>query len=97
MRAILGTLALRQPEEPRAFQAQPEVYAPQYGGYCAYALSQGATAPGDPNVWQIVDGKLYLNVNEAVGKIWANDNPGYITKADANWPKLLAASECTSA
>ncbi len=55
-------------------------------------MSQGATAPGDPNVWRIVAGKLYLNVNEAVGKIWANDIPGYITKADANWPKLLAAN-----
>ncbi len=72
-----------------AFQADPEAYAPQYGGYCAYAVSQGATAPGDPNVWRIVDGKLYLNVNEAVSKIWANDIPGYIVKADANWPKLL--------
>ena len=75
-----------------AFQADAEAYAPQYGGYCAYAVSQGATAPGDPNVWRIVDGKLYLNVNEAVGKIWANDIPGYIAKADAIWPELLAAS-----
>ncbi len=74
-----------------AFQADPEAYAPQYGGYCAYAVSQGATAPGDPNVWRIVDGKLYLNLNEAVGKIWAVDISGYIAKADANWPKLLAA------
>lgn len=77
-------------EESRAkFEADPERYAPAYGGYCAYAVAQGTTAPGDPEVWKIVDGRLYLNVNEDVARRWKKDIPGYIEKADANWPGVL--------
>jgi YHS domain-containing protein len=72
-----------------AFKAEPEKYAPQYGGYCAYAVSQGATAKGDPKVWKIVDGKLYLNVNASVQRLWERDVPGLIAKADKNWPSVL--------
>jgi YHS domain-containing protein len=72
-----------------AFKAKPEAYAPQYGGYCAWAVSQGYTAKGDPNAWSIVDGKLYLNYNADVQKTWQKDASGNITKADRNWPKVL--------
>ena len=72
-----------------AFKADPEKYAPQYGGYCAYAVSQGATAKGDPKVWTVVDGKLYLNLSPGVQKRWENDIPGYIKAADKNWPDVL--------
>jgi YHS domain-containing protein len=72
------------------FAAEPDKYAPQYGGYCAYAVSQGATADIDPEAWRIEDGKLYLNLNKNVQSIWSKDIPGYITKADANWPKIKA-------
>jgi YHS domain-containing protein len=72
------------------FAADPEKYAPQYGGYCAYAVSQGATADIDPDAWHIEDGKLYLNLNKKVQSIWLKDIPGYITKANANWPKVKA-------
>jgi YHS domain-containing protein len=72
-----------------AFKANPARYAPQYGGYCAWAVSQGYTAPADPKVWKIVNGKLYLNYNAEVGQKWAKDVPGYIAKGDANWPKVL--------
>lgn len=71
------------------FVAAPERYAPQYGGYCAWAVSQGYTADGDPESWKIVDGKLYLNYNREIQKRWEADIPGLVTKADANWPKLL--------
>jgi YHS domain-containing protein len=71
------------------FKADPVRYAPQYGGYCAWAVSQGYTASADPKVWKIVGGKLYLNYNEEVGRKWATDIPGNIRKADANWPKVL--------
>jgi YHS domain-containing protein len=71
------------------FKAKPEAYAPQYGGYCAWAVSQGYTAKGDPNAWSIVDGKLYLNYNADVHKTWAKDASGNIIKADQNWPKVL--------
>ena len=72
-----------------AFKASPEKYAPQYGGYCAYAVSQGATAKGDPKSWTIVGGKLYLNLSPAVQKLWEKDIPGYIRAADKNWPGVL--------
>lgn len=72
------------------FRAEPEKYAPQYGGYCAWAVSQGYTANGDPKVWRIVDGKLYLNYDEKVMRTWEEDVPGNIAKADQAWPKLLA-------
>jgi YHS domain-containing protein len=72
-----------------AFVADPERYAPQYGGYCAYAVSSGYTAKGDPQAWRIVDGKLYLNYNKSVQQRWAQDIPGHISRADANWPSVL--------
>ena len=76
-------------ENLAAFEASPEAYAPQYGGYCAWAVSQGYTAKSDPDAWRIVDGKLYLNYNKDIQKRWAQDIPGNITKADTNWPKVL--------
>ncbi len=72
------------------FAANPEDYAPQYGGFCAYAVSQGNTAPIEPTAWKIVDGKLYLNYNDKIQKRWSKDIPGYITQADQNWPGVLA-------
>ena len=71
------------------FTANPEKYAPQYGGYCAWAVSQGSLAPIDPNSWAIVDGKLYLNLNEKIQAKWQKDIPGFIAKADNNWPQVL--------
>ena len=72
-----------------AFVASPDKYAPQYGGYCAYAVSKGATAPGDPAVYTVHEGKLYMNFSPAVQVTWKQDVPGNITKADGNWPKVL--------
>ena len=72
-----------------AFLAAPANYAPQYGGYCAWAVSQGYTAKGDANFWKIVDGKLYLNYNGTIQKRWEKDIPGFIANADANWPAVL--------
>ncbi|MEM1161986.1 MAG: YHS domain-containing (seleno)protein [Pseudomonadota bacterium] len=71
------------------FAADPEKYAPQYGGYCAWAVAQGYTASTDPNAWKIVDGKLYLNYNKSVQTKWEGDIPGHIASADGNWPKIL--------
>ena len=72
------------------FKATPEQYAPQYGGYCAWAMAQGYDASGDPRYWKIVDGKLYLNYDANIQKKWEVDIPGFIQKADLNWPKLIA-------
>jgi hypothetical protein len=72
-----------------AFVADPERYAPQYGGYCAWAVAHGKTAGVDPQAWKIVGGKLYLNYSKDIQRQWEEDVPGYVEKADANWPKLL--------
>jgi YHS domain-containing protein len=76
-------------ENRDTFIAAPEKYAPQYGGYCAYAVSKGYTAKGDPNAWSVVDGKLYLNFNKSVRATWQTDIQGNISNANANWPKVL--------
>ena len=71
-----------------AFAAAPGKYAPQYGGYCAYGMASGYKAPIEPDAWTIVEGKLYLNYNQSVRSRWSSDIPGYIRKADANWPTV---------
>jgi YHS domain-containing protein len=76
-------------ENRNAFVRNPERYAPQYGGYCAYAVSHGYTADGDPQVWKIVDRKLYLNYNREARELWEEDVPGNIAKGDGNWPGFL--------
>jgi YHS domain-containing protein len=72
-----------------AFTREPERYAPQYGGYCAWAVSQGYTASTDPAAWRIVDGRLYLNYDKGVQRRWEQDVPGNIAKGDRNWPEIL--------
>lgn len=72
-----------------AFLADPEAYAPQYGGYCAWAVAQGYTAKGDAEHWHIEDGRLYLNYNGQVQADWLADIPGFIASADENWPSVL--------
>jgi hypothetical protein len=70
------------------FAAEPPKYAPQYGGYCAWAVAHNYTADSDPEAWAVVDGKLYLNYDKKVQEKWRQDVPGNIAKADQNWPKL---------
>ncbi|GAL13518.1 hypothetical protein JCM19233_4523 [Vibrio astriarenae] len=77
-------------ENLERFAGNPERYAPQYGGYCAWAVSKGYTAKIDPHAWSVVDGKLYLNYNKSVQSTWQQDIAGNIAKGDANWPGLLA-------
>jgi len=72
-----------------SFKADPEKYAPQYGGYCAYAVGIGQIASGDPENWDIVDGKLYINYNDSTQKLWHEKQAEYIVQGDANWPKVL--------
>ena len=77
-------------ENKQDFIAAPEKYAPQYGGYCAWAVIQGAAVKTDPNAWHIENGKLYLNYDKNVQAQWSQDIPGNIKKADQKWPTLLA-------
>lgn len=70
------------------FAADPDRYAPRYGGYCAYGTSQGYKVSTDPDAFAIVDGRLYLNYNKPVQLTWNTDRPGYIAIADRNWVDL---------
>lgn len=72
----------------RRFEADPAMYLPQYGGYCAFGVAQGAKPDIDPQAFRIVDGRLYLNLSPAVQRRWAADIPGYIAAADRRWPAL---------
>ncbi len=72
-----------------AFKADPERYAPQFGGYCAYAITKGHVQVARPEVWSIVDGKLYLNLGPGAQKKWQADVPGNIARATNNWPSAL--------
>ncbi|MGY5451545.1 YHS domain-containing (seleno)protein [Agarivorans sp. MS3-6] len=71
------------------FKADPEQYAPQYGGYCAYAVAKGKTASIEPEQFTVLNGKLYLNYNASVQQKWQAERDSYIEKADKNWPKVL--------
>lgn len=71
-----------------AFVANPEKYLPQYGGYCAMGVKMGKKLDGDPAVWSLVDGKLYLNVAPAVKKMWRKDTAANISGADAQWIEI---------
>ena len=71
------------------FSADPQAFAPKYGGYCAWAVAQGYTASGDPKYWRIVKGKLYLNYDATIQAQWEKDIPGFIKKAEGNWPSVL--------
>jgi hypothetical protein len=72
-------------ENAALFTANPQQYAPQYGGYCAYGMSRGYKAPTSEDAWGIVNNKLYFNYNRDVQKTWNKDQPGFIQKADSNW------------
>ncbi|MBS1662052.1 MAG: YHS domain-containing protein [Bacteroidetes bacterium] len=75
-------------ENMEKFKANPEKYAPQYGGYCAYGMSQGHKAPTETETWTVLDDKLYFNYNSKVKEMFNKDRQGYIEKADKNWPEL---------
>lgn len=72
------------------FKANPAKYVPAYGGYCAYGVSVKAKFDGDPSNWKIVDGRLYLNLDDAIQATWLKDVAGNIKKAEAIWPGIKA-------
>ena len=74
-----------------AFAREPEKYAPQYGGFCAYAAANGYRFDIEPEAFRVENGRLYLNANKSVQSRWLRDIPGYIAKADEAWPRLNAA------
>ncbi len=83
-----GTYRFSSEANREAFLAEPAKYLPQYGGFCAYGTAANYKVDGDPNVWKIVDNKLYLNINKSVGRSWESRQDHYIRKADKVWPKI---------
>ena len=71
------------------FKENPERWAPQYGGYCAYGVAQGYAVKIEVDQWSVVDGKLYLNYSRSVQRTWKQDIPGYIREANKRWPEVL--------
>lgn len=77
------------------FRSNPAKYAPQYGGFCAFGVTKGRKFNTDPTAWRVVDGKLYLNLNKDVQKIWLEDIPGYITNANESWTTIKTFTDAT--
>lgn len=73
-----------------AFASDPDHYAPQYGGYCAFGTAKGHKAPTEPQAFTVVNDKLYLNYNDAVATTFRKDLGGYIAKANENWGSVKA-------
>jgi len=75
-------------ENLEVFNESPEKYLPQYGGYCAFGASVGKKFIGDPNVYQVVNEKLYFNLDNGIKTVWVKDIPGNIKKANKNWKEI---------
>ena len=77
-------------ENLEKFQQNPERYAPQYGGYCAYAMADGNLVEISPDAWTIRDDRLYLNYSDGIRRKWLRDVDDYLQRADDNWPEKQA-------
>ena len=84
-----ATYIFASKEHKQLFEAAPEKYAPQCGGYCAFGVSVGALFPVDISTWQIRNGKLYLNLNKTILKKFNTDFDANVAKAEKNWPGLV--------
>ncbi len=91
-----ATWAFSTEENRDKFLENPAFYAPQYDGHCAYGVSRGGKVPANPNLWRIVDDKLYLNITDVVVGFFEEDIPGNINLAEGNWPGIEAEAASTS-
>ncbi|WP_050603023.1 YHS domain-containing (seleno)protein [Ruegeria sp. 6PALISEP08] len=76
-------------ENRERFESNPRAFAPQFGGYCSYAMAKGVLKSTDPNAWQLVDGRLYLTHSPQIEAMWRQDRAEYIEMAEKNWPIVL--------
>lgn len=83
-----ATYRFASEEHKAAFDADPEAYLPEYGGYCAFGTAMGFKFDGDPNYWKIVDDRLYLNLSKDIQVRWEGDIPGFVDQADTNWTEI---------
>lgn len=91
-----ATFAFSTEENRERFLADPAAYVPQYDGHCAYGVSKGGKVPGNPNLWRIVDDKLYLNITPNVVSFWEEDIPGNLTLAENNWVSIEGDAASTN-
>lgn len=82
------TYAFASAEHKKLFIANPKQYLPAFGGYCAYGVAVGKKFVADPEVWEVVDGILYLNLDKGIQEKWQRDIPGYIKKGNTNWSDI---------
>lgn len=90
-----ATFAFASAANRDTFLANPTAFVPQYDGHCAYGVAKGGKVPGNPTLWRIVDGKLYLNITQKVVGYWEDDIPGNLTKAEQNWTDIEAEEAST--
>ncbi|MFW5678629.1 MAG: YHS domain-containing (seleno)protein [Pseudomonadota bacterium] len=82
-------------EHRELFLADPAAYAPAYGGYCALGAAMGRKFDGDPELWAVVDGRLFVNVNAGAQRRWQSNPEGFVTTADHNWPLIEGLGDGT--
>ncbi len=87
-----ATYQFSSTDNQKLFESNPEKYVPAYGGYCAFGASVGKKFIGDPEVWRVVDGKLYLNLDTGIQAQWLKDVPGRIRSADNQWGEIKNAN-----
>jgi YHS domain-containing protein len=90
-----ATFAFASEANRDRFLADPAAFAPQYDGHCAYGVAKGGKVPGNPTLWRIVDGKLYLNITKNVVGFWEDDISGNLKKSEKNWGELESQAAST--
>ena len=88
--------AFSSKENMKKFQADPAAYVPQYDGHCAYGVAKGGKVPANPNLWRIIDDKLYLNITKNVVGFWEEDITGNLKQSEKNWVKIESAAASDS-
>lgn len=83
-----ATYQFSSKENMETFKSNPAKYVPAYNGYCAFGVSVGKKFIGDPEVWRVIDGKTYLNLDAGIQNEWLKDVPGRIQTANGNWKKI---------
>lgn len=91
-----ATFAFSSEENKERFVADPAAFVPQYDGHCAYGVSKGGKVPGNPNLWRIIDDKLYLNITPNVVTFWEEDIPGNLELSENNWVSIEADAASTN-
>lgn len=92
-----ATFAFASEKNRKTFLQNPAKFAPQYDGHCAYGVAVNNKVPGNPNLWRIVDGKLYLNITKTIADRWVKDIPGNLARSEVIWPELEGKDASTDA